>query len=101
MKITVDRAARIVLPKPVRDKMRLTPGSTLELESEGEHIALRAVRPQAALHKEFGVWVFQGASADESIPDLLQESRENGCASCQVERILRQLGADCRVLGRA
>jgi AbrB family looped-hinge helix DNA binding protein len=76
MKITVDRAGRIVLPKPVHDKTRLTPGSTLELESEGEHIALRAVRPQAALHKEFGVWVFQGASTDESIPDLLQESRE-------------------------
>ena len=75
-KITIDRAGRVVLPKPVRDKMRLTPGSTLELESEGEHITLRAVRPQAALHKEFGIWVFQGASTDESIPDLLQESRE-------------------------
>jgi AbrB family looped-hinge helix DNA binding protein len=74
--ITVDRAGRVVLPKPVRDKMRLTPGSTLELECEGEHITLRAVRPQAALHKEFGIWVFQGASTDESIPDLLQESRE-------------------------
>jgi len=75
-KITVDRAGRVVLPKPVRDKMRLTPGSTLELECEGEQITLRAVRPQAALHKEFGIWVFQGASTDESIPDLLQESRE-------------------------
>ena len=76
MKITVDRAGRVVLPKPVRDKMRLTPGSTLELESQAEHVTLRAVRPQAALHKEFGIWVFQGASTDESIPDLLQASRE-------------------------
>ena len=48
-KITVDRAGRVVLPKPLRDKMRLTPGSPLELESEGEHITLRAVRPQAKL----------------------------------------------------
>jgi AbrB family looped-hinge helix DNA binding protein len=76
-KITLDRAGRVVLPKPVRDKMRLTPGSTLELQSEGEHITLRPVRPQAALRKEFGIWVFQGLSTDGSIPDLLEESREN------------------------
>jgi len=76
MRITVDRAGRVVLPKPVRDKMRLTPGSTLELESEGEHITLRPVRPQAALRKELGIWVLQGPSADDSIPDLLQKSRE-------------------------
>jgi AbrB family looped-hinge helix DNA binding protein len=77
IKITIDRAGRVVLPKPARDKMRLTPGSTLELESEGEHITLRPVRPQAALRKECGIWVFQGPSTDGSIPELLEESREN------------------------
>jgi AbrB family looped-hinge helix DNA binding protein len=76
MKITIDPAGRVVLPKPVRDKMKLTPGSTLELESEDEHITLRPVRPQAALRKEFGIWVFQGPATDESISDLLLESRE-------------------------
>jgi len=76
IKIRVDRAGRVVLPKPVRDKMRLTPGSTLELESEGQHITLRPVRPQAAFRKEFGIWVFQGPSREDSIPELLQKSRE-------------------------
>jgi len=76
MKITVDRSGRLVLPKPVRDKMRLVAGSTLELETEGERITLRPVRPRAALGKELGIWVFQGTSTDDSIPDLLRESRE-------------------------
>jgi AbrB family looped-hinge helix DNA binding protein len=76
MKITIDPAGRVVLPKPVRDKLKLTPGSTLELESEDEHITLRPVRPQAALRKEFGIWVFQGPATDQSISDLLLESRE-------------------------
>jgi AbrB family looped-hinge helix DNA binding protein len=75
-KITIDRSGRVVLPKRVREKMRLTPGSTLELESEGEHITLRPVRPQAALRKELGIWVFQGPSRDDSIADLLEDSRE-------------------------
>ncbi|HYL37718.1 MAG TPA: AbrB/MazE/SpoVT family DNA-binding domain-containing protein [Bryobacteraceae bacterium] len=75
-KITVDKAGRIVLPKPLRDQMRLRPGDTLELESEGERITLRPVRKQATLRKERGVWVYQGEPADDSIPELIDRERE-------------------------
>ena len=75
-KVRLDRAGRIVVPKPVRDRLRLTPGSALELESEGERITLRPVRPEAALRKESGIWVFQGAANEASIPDLIEAARE-------------------------
>jgi len=75
-KLTLDKAGHVVLPKPLRDQMQLGPGDTLQLESEGERITLRPIRPRATLKKECGIWVFQGESADASIPDLLDRERD-------------------------
>jgi AbrB family looped-hinge helix DNA binding protein len=75
-KLTLDKAGRVVLPKPLRDQMQLAPGDTLVIEHEGERITLRPVRPKAALKKECGIWVYQGESSDGSIPDLLDRERD-------------------------
>jgi AbrB family looped-hinge helix DNA binding protein len=75
-KLTLDKAGRIVLPKPLRDQMCLGPGDILQLESEGERITLRPVRPNATLKRERGIWVYQGEPTDTSIPDLLDRERE-------------------------
>jgi AbrB family looped-hinge helix DNA binding protein len=75
-KIAIDKAGRVVLPKPLRDKLQLAPGDQLVIESEGERITLRPVRPQAALKKEYGVWVYQGEPSGASIPDLIAQERE-------------------------
>jgi AbrB family looped-hinge helix DNA binding protein len=75
-KIVLDKAGRIVLPKPLRDEMQLGPGDALELESEGERITLRPVRPKVTLKKELGVWVYQGEPTDVPIPDLIDRERE-------------------------
>ena len=72
----MDRAGRVSLPKPLRDRMRLTPGTKLELDSQGENITLRPVRPNATLRKECGIWVYQGEATDASIPELIEEARE-------------------------
>ena len=65
-----------MLPKALRDEMHLAPGDDLLVESEGERITLRPVRPQAALKKEHGVWVYQGEPSDISIPGLIDRQRE-------------------------
>jgi AbrB family looped-hinge helix DNA binding protein len=76
-KLTLDKAGRVVLPKPLRDRLQLAPGDTLQLESEGERITLRPVRQNVMLKKELGVWVYQGEMTDASIPDLIDRDREN------------------------
>ena len=76
-KLTLDKAGRVVLPKPLRDRLQLAPGDTLHLESEGERITLRPVRQNVMLKKELGVWVYQGEPADASIADLVDREREN------------------------
>lgn len=78
--ISLDKAGRVVLPKELRDKLRLEAGDELLVEETGEQIVLRPVRPQPTLKKERGVWVYQGYSraerSNESLPDLIDASRE-------------------------
>ena len=75
-KLTLDKAGRVVLPKPLRDRLKLAPGDTLHLESEGERITLRPVRQNVMLKKELGVWVYQGDLANTPITDLIDRERE-------------------------
>jgi len=77
VKTTLDEAGRVVIPKPVRQQMNLAPGDTLQLDSEGERITIRPVRPRAKLKKEYGVWVYQGEPTDVSVPELIDREREN------------------------
>ena len=78
--ISVDKAGRVVLPKDLRDKLRLEAGDELSVEEDNEQIVLRPVRAQATLTKERGVWVYQGARgarrSTESLADLIDAARE-------------------------
>ena len=58
-KVTLDRAGRVVLPKSLRDEMRLSPGDTLDLTVKGDEVTLRPRRGTTPLQKERGVWVFR------------------------------------------
>lgn len=69
--VTIDKAGRVVIPKEIRDELRLEPGDTLALESEGECVTLRPVHGGTPLQKERGVWVFRGGA-----PLLLDEANE-------------------------
>ena len=75
-KLTLDRYGRIVIPKALREEMNLGPGDTLLLESKGAEITLRPFRQEAPLRKEQGVWVYQGESADLSIPEFIDGQRQ-------------------------
>jgi AbrB family looped-hinge helix DNA binding protein len=75
-KLTLDRAGRVLIPKTLRKELHLGPGDALQLDSEGEEITLRPVRPMALLKKERGVWVYQGEATQASIPDLIDRERE-------------------------
>ena len=58
-KVTLDRAGRVVLPKSLRDEMRLSPGDTLDLTVRGDEVTLRPRRGATPLQKERGVWFFR------------------------------------------
>ena len=73
--VTLDQGGRVVIPKTVRDELRLAPGDTLALESDGERVLLRPVRSASPLRKEQGIWVFRsGRKLPAAETDLALES---------------------------
>jgi len=81
-KLTLDKLGRIVLPKPVRDKLQLAAGDQLELESLDDRIILRPLRGTGQLRKKQGVWVFHGgeplsaATVRQTIEQMRRERDE-------------------------
>lgn len=85
-RLVMDKAGRVVIPKPLREELHLEPGDALELESGGEQITLRPARGVGPLQNEHGIWVLH---TGEPLPasttdDLLSQIRE--------ERDLANLG---------
>jgi AbrB family looped-hinge helix DNA binding protein len=81
MRLTIDKAGRVVIPKPLREELHLEPGDSLEMETAGEQITLRPVRGTGPLTKELGVWVFRAgqplpASATDEMLQQIREERD-------------------------
>ena len=77
--LILDKAGRVVIPKPLREALNLEPGDALELERSGEGITLRPVRGTGPLTKEHGVWVFRtgqplaATATDEALARIREE----------------------------
>ncbi|MCH1502959.1 MAG: AbrB/MazE/SpoVT family DNA-binding domain-containing protein [Verrucomicrobiales bacterium] len=69
--ISIDQAGRMVLPKPIRDRLRLSGGSKLLVEMVGDHLELRPVETEnsASLVEKDGLLVV--ASTDSTF-DVVQ-----------------------------
>jgi AbrB family looped-hinge helix DNA binding protein len=71
--LTLDKAGRVMIPKPLRQRLHLGASDTLQLESEGEEIILR---PKALPKKERGVWFYQGEPTEASVTAAIDRERE-------------------------
>ncbi len=71
----MDKAGRAAIPKRLRDKLHLSPGDSLDLESHGDQITIRPARGTGRLQEEAGIWVFRtGVRLSASTTDgLLNE----------------------------
>ena len=85
-RLTLDKAGRIVLPKPVRQKLQLAAGDELDLEASEDRITLRPIRGNAPLSKKQGVWVFRSgeplpaSTVQETIERVRRERDETNLA---------------------
>lgn len=66
MEVTVDDVGRIVVPKPLRDRLRLTPGTRVDVSEYGDGLHVTAVSRTARLEVRDGRLV---AVADTPITD--------------------------------
>ena len=61
--LTIDKSGRVVIPKMMRDAMRLLPGVRLEIEmnKNGNELILRRFYAQNHMQKKRGLWVYKGS----------------------------------------
>ena len=75
METTLDRFGRIIIPKDVRDDMRLEAGAVLQIEKKGEKIILQPVQGEPKITEKKGVLVFTGTAVDD-IEAAIKEHRK-------------------------
>ena len=49
MRTTIDKAGRLVVPKVLRDRLRLEPGTELEIDVVDDRLEISAPRPVATI----------------------------------------------------
>ncbi len=56
-KLTLDKAGRVVIPKPIRDEMGLGPGAALKIEKKNDKIVLSPIYAEPRYYKKHGILV--------------------------------------------
>jgi AbrB family looped-hinge helix DNA binding protein len=78
--IQIDKAGRVVLPKPLRDQFNLMPGDKLRLSMERNGIRLEPADSAGKLVRKGSVLVFSGEFAERitsaKVEAMISEDRE-------------------------
>ena len=77
MTLKMDKAGRVMLPKPVRDRLGLHAGSDLEILETPEGVVLRPAGQNPSMVKEQGLWVYTGeVPPGFDVVEAVREERE-------------------------
>ena len=60
MTLKIDKAGRVILPKPMRDRLGLHAGSDLDVQETREGIVLKPADRRPSLVKKGSFWVHTG-----------------------------------------
>jgi AbrB family looped-hinge helix DNA binding protein len=78
MKLKLDNLGRVVLPKPLRVRYGLRPGTELEVREDNAEFTLRPSEGSPPMVKVKGIWVHQGAAqGDIDFAKALRDDREH------------------------
>jgi AbrB family looped-hinge helix DNA binding protein len=82
MELRIDKAGRIVVPKPLRERLGFKPGTELEAIERPEGVLLKRIEQRPSMVKVDGLWVHQGsaepgANWDRILEDVREERIES------------------------
>jgi AbrB family looped-hinge helix DNA binding protein len=85
MEVRIDKAGRIVVPKPLRERLGFKPDTELVAIEQPEGVLLRRVEQRPSMVKVDGLWVHQGnAEPGANWERILEDVREE-----RVESVLK------------
>jgi len=88
MSITIDRAGRIVVPKALRERFGLHPGTELDIEAESDGLRLRARDTMPSFIEKDGVLIHHatGPAVDFDVASFINRARQNRSGSDNIGR---------------
>ena len=77
--ISIDKAGRLVLPKAIRDRFKLTGGSKLRVEPIGDHLELTPItdEDEPALTRKDGLLVVPASGEECEAVEAVAADRED------------------------
>lgn len=85
MEIKIDKAGRIVVPKPLRERLGFRANTELEAIEQPEGVLLKRIERRPSMAKVDGLWVHQGTAEPGGIWErILEDVREE-----RIESILK------------
>jgi AbrB family looped-hinge helix DNA binding protein len=86
MNVTIDKLGRVVVPKTIRDRYHLVPGTALEMEVAEGVIRMVPVNSEPALVRKEGVLIHHGTgTSDLDIAAFINRNRANRNADIAAE----------------
>ena len=90
MGITIDKAGRLVLPKPIRDRFNLVEGTQLEVEMEADGVRLRVPNGGSSLRRKQGIMVHHGSSVVHlDVAEFIRGQRDSRTLQLAAEQTLK------------
>ena len=85
MKLGIDKAGRVVVPKLLRERLGFRPDTELEAIEQPEGVLLKRVEQRPSMVKVDGLWVHQGsAEPGANWERILEDVREE-----RIESVLK------------
>jgi len=82
MELKIDKAGRIVVPKPLRERLGFRPDTELVAVEQPDGVLLKRVEQRPSMVKVDGLWVHQGsAERGANWERVLEDVREERIAS--------------------
>ncbi len=76
--LSIDKAGRLVIPKPVRERLGLAAGAEVELSELRDGLVLKVLSPHPSIEEVDGLLVHQGRpESDVDLRDATNEQRED------------------------
>ena len=85
MELRIDKSGRIVVPKPLRERLGFKPDTELEAVEQPDGVLLKRVEQRPSMTKIDGLWVHQGIpQLGTNWERLLEDVREE-----RIESVLK------------
>ncbi|MFA7238384.1 MAG: AbrB/MazE/SpoVT family DNA-binding domain-containing protein [Phycisphaeraceae bacterium] len=96
----IDQSGRLLIPKKIRERLGLHPGTPLEVVEDNGEVRIRSAEPGARLVREGNVLVIRGVKTKSDAEQIVQQDRQRWIrrqVTTTINRMMRRRAARPKV----